>query len=66
MAKTKTHFEQVPLKVLRKIAEQEPAPELLTALEQTARMKKAKKDILAAKNGSPANSSRAVRKESSE
>ncbi len=44
MIKPKTHFEQVPLEIVRKLIEEETQQEETTALTQETKQKNGKKD----------------------
>ena len=58
MIKPKTHFEQVPLEIVRKIVEEEIPPETITERAPIGRKKKSQKDRLAAQKQANASSRR--------
>jgi hypothetical protein len=63
MAKPRTHFEQVPLEIVKKIAEEEMPPETVTGLHPGTRKKKAEKGLRVTQKQSKGNSRRYSRAE---
>jgi len=66
MAKQRTHFEQVPLAIVKKIAEEEIPPETVTERRPGTSKKKVEKDLRVTQKQSKANSRRSSAMELSE
>jgi hypothetical protein len=66
MAKPRTHFEQVPLEIVKKIGEKEMPPKTVTQRHPGTSRKKAEKDLRVTPKQSTGNSRRSSRLELSE
>jgi hypothetical protein len=66
MAKPRTHFEQVPLEIVKKIAAEEMPPETVTEWHPGTSKKKVEKDFRVTRKQSKANSRRSSEMELSE
>jgi hypothetical protein len=66
MLKPRTHFEQVPLEIVKKIVEQEISTETVTERDPEARRQKVEEDLLGTKKKFSASSRGSSQREVSE